>query len=90
MVETTYDLRYNIAAFVIAICSIEFVLPEKAFSILEEKDYKLCDKDTLDMVEMSKEMSYREVGNVYGLDKNAVYGRVRRYKAKKKSPQTAI
>ena len=81
MIETTFDLRYNIAALTIAILSNK--TPEQAFAVIEEtsptKVYD--DRDVIDMVRFQKQgMTYREIGEMYGINKDAVRNRMRKKK----------
>lgn len=84
LVETTYDLRYNIAALTIAICSDAFMLPEKAFSILEEKDLKIDVADTEDMLALREQgLTYRDIGEIYNSTGSNVYKRLKNYRRKR-------
>lgn len=81
--ETALDLRYNIAAFTIAICSEEFMLPEKAFSIISESCYMHTDEDVKDMLEMVNQgMTYRQIAEIYNSTASNIFHRVKRYKSK--------
>lgn len=83
--ETSLDLRYNISALTIAICSEKYMLPEEVFSIIENKKININDEDMRDMLAMrDKGMTYRKIGEIYGIDQHAAHGRVRRYKDKKR------
>lgn len=87
MVETTYDLRYNIAAIMIAICSDKYLLPEKAFSIIEEKYYRLGEDDVEDMLALKAQgITYRKISEIYGISDSAAFHAIRRYKEKKEEP----
>lgn len=81
MIETTFDLRYNIAALTIAILSNK--TPEQAFAVLTEESMTkvYSDKDVIDMVRFQKQgMTYREIGEMYGINKDAVRNRMRKKK----------
>ena len=81
---TVLDLRENIAAIYIAICSDEFMIPEKAFTVLEGNTFHIKDEDVEDMVKMKKQgMTYRKIAEIYGTSDSNVYHRIRRYRAKK-------
>lgn len=82
--ETAIDLRYNIAALTIAICSEEFMLPEKAFSIISESSYRSSDEDVEDMIKMINQgMTYRQIAEIYDSTGSNIFHRVKRYEAKK-------
>ncbi|WMM26698.1 hypothetical protein RBU61_08465 [Tissierella sp. MB52-C2] len=82
--ETALDLRYNIAALTIAICSEEFMLPEKAFSVISDKKFQLSNDDVEDMIELlNKGMTYRQVAEIYNSTNSNIHHRVKRYKSKK-------
>jgi hypothetical protein len=71
---------------------IEELLPEQAFVALETGDISdlrkrnilLTDKDTEDMIAMKKEITFREIGEIYGISTHAVIIRTRRYLQKHK------
>lgn len=82
--ETSLDLRYNIAALTIAICSEEFMLPEKAFSIISDKNFQLSSDDVEDMIALLNQgMTYRQIAEIYNSTNSNIHHRVKRYKAKK-------
>lgn len=84
MVETTYDLRYNIAALTLAICSEMFMLPEMAFSTLEESVFKIGIEDTEDMLALREQgLTYRDIGEIYNFTGSNVYKRLNNYKRKR-------
>lgn len=84
MRETALELRYNIAALAIAICSDKYMLPEGAFSALDKRGYQTNDDDIEDMLVMRcKGMTYREIGEVYGWGADTTYSRMKRYRDKK-------
>ena len=88
MAETAFDLRYNIAAFYLAILKKDIATPEQAFAIIggKERISAYNEQDTVDMAEMvAKGMTYEEVGEMYGIRRDAVYSRIKRYKFKKTS-----
>ncbi|WP_333637806.1 helix-turn-helix domain-containing protein [Tissierella praeacuta] len=82
--ETALDLRYNIAALAIAICSEEFMLPEKAFSVIADKNFQLNYDDVEDMIALLNQgMTYRKIAEIYGSTDSNIFHRVKRYRAKK-------
>lgn len=83
-VETVLDLRYSIAALTIAICSEEFMLPEKAFSVISESSYRSSDEDVEDMIKMINQgMTYRQIAEIYDSTGSNIFHRVKRYKKNK-------
>lgn len=90
-VESSLDLRYNIAAMYIAILREDIATPEQAFAAIEGLTITRIynDKDTLDMIGMKEQgLGYEEISQIYGLTKDAVRRRIERYK--KRTSQTAI
>lgn len=80
------------SAFALALISHVYLTPERAFEQLNvgEKPRKKAGQrkeitagDVIDMVEMKETMTYKEIGKIYGLKADAVYGRIRRYRGKK-------
>ena len=90
--ETALDLRYNIAALTIAICAEEFMLPEKAFSIISDSNYKSSSEDVEDMIKMRNQgLTYKAIAEIYDLTDSTIFKKIKYYKVKKKkSSQTAI
>lgn len=83
-VETVLDLRYNIAALTIAICSDKYMLPEEAFSIISDSYYKSSDEDVEDMIKMINQgMTYRQIAEIYDSTGSNIFHRVKRYKTNK-------
>jgi DNA-directed RNA polymerase specialized sigma24 family protein len=70
--------------------------PETAFQILEEGERnmnysKLTELDTLDMIKFREEgITYREIGEMYGISESAAYKRIMYYKKHKKNRSTAM
>ena len=82
--ETALDLRYNIAALTIAICSEQYVLPEKAFSIISEEKYHLSDEDAEDMLRLRDQgVRTKDIADMYGMSSSDMIHRIKRYKVKK-------
>ena len=57
--------------------------PERAWAYLGEVDVKpnktITNQDIEDMIQLKKTMTYTELGEVYGITRNAVYRRIKRY-----------
>lgn len=82
------DLQYNIAALTLAILREDIATAEQAFSIIERRKNRTVYnyKDTLDMIKMTEQgLTYDEIGEIYGISGDAVYGRIRRYKKRTNS-----
>lgn len=87
-IETSMDLSYNIAALCIAILRDDIATPEQAFAILEKREVKTAynHEDTEDMIKMRYQgLSYKEIGEIYGISKDAAYWKIRRYKERTNS-----
>ena len=81
MIDTTYDLRDNISALTLAICSEGFLLPEQAFSILEKTKFVISVEDTEDMIAMREEgITYGKIGEIYNTSDSNIYHRLKRHK----------
>lgn len=84
-VESSLDLRYNIAAMCVAILREDIATPEQAFAILEEKGIKTAytDEDVEDMTKLYEQgLCYEEIGRIYGLSKYTIRRRIERYRKK--------
>lgn len=87
-IEPALDLQYNFAALCIAILREDIATPEQAFAVLEGKEIRTAynDKDTLDMISMKDQgLCYQEIGEMYGIGGDAVFGRIKRYKKRTNS-----
>lgn len=76
-------------AFALALLCHTYLTPERAFELLEpgrkpkRKAYQskcITEADVSDMVKMKETMTYRQIGQVYGMKADTVYTRIRRYK----------
>ena len=75
-------------AFALALLCHTHLTPERAFEQLDigrkpKKAYQskaITDADVADMVKMKKTMTYKQIGQIYGMKADAVYSRIRRYK----------
>lgn len=61
--------------------------PEQCFEFLdtlEKPAYNktITDEDIRNMIRLKEDMTYKEIGEAYGLSESAAYKRIRRYKAK--------
>lgn len=80
---TAIDLMPNYLA--LAICILTKRTPEMAFAFLDGENEKkkrrdITEQDIKDMIELKKTMTYREIGELYGLTEGAVCNRIRYYK----------
>lgn len=83
MAESAYDLRYNIAALCVAILRDDIATPEQAFNAIDGKQVRsvYSNQDTADMAMMVEQgMTYQKVGDIYGLERDAIFHRVKGYK----------
>ncbi len=77
-------------ALAVAIMSQQYLTPEQAFDRLEigvpkQLPKRICrrdltSQDSADMVKLKTNMTYQQIGDVYGLKADAVYNRIRRFK----------
>ncbi|QZY56693.1 helix-turn-helix domain-containing protein [Crassaminicella profunda] len=82
-----WELRYNIAALAIAMIREDIFSAEDAFKRLEGKKKRICreadPKDTEQMIRLKeKGLTYKQIGEAFGISKDAVYRRMKRYKEK--------
>lgn len=82
-----WELRYNIAALAIAMIREDIYSAEDAFKILESKKKETCKKvdaeDIKEMIGLKKQgMTYKQIGELFGMSKHAVYKRIKKYKEK--------
>lgn len=78
-------MNYNYYALVVAIlndCS-----PECAFALMNgeygNKPNKLTDNQIEEMIEVKKTHTYKEMADIYGMSKDAIYMQIKRYKQRK-------
>lgn len=84
-VQEAFDLSYNIAALCVAILDESIATSEQAFNAIEDKQLNSVynEQDTIDMANMiAQGMTYRKVGKIYGLKRDTIFDRVKRYKKK--------
>lgn len=70
----------GVMALTVAILSPQFLTPEQSFRKLwgEAKRPRTCPSETLDMIRMKETMTYQQIGDLFGLNADAVYNRIRR------------
>lgn len=71
--------------YALLVCILRPVTIEKSFDLLDGKITKknntsISKKDIEDMIRMKQDMTYDELGDMYGISKQAVYRRIKRYK----------
>lgn len=87
---TSLDLADNISALATAICSDKFLTVEEAFAIVERRKTKFSPtlNDKEDMYNFKKEgMTYRAIGEMYGMHYDNVFKIIKNYKRKKETLQ---
>ena len=71
-------------ALTVAILSPQYLTPEQSFRKLWGKNSRprhqpvVPQEDTDDMLKMKAIMTYKQIGDLYGISANAVYNRIRR------------
>lgn len=81
MSETALDLRYNISALIIAILRKDILTPEQAFAVIADKEKPIADVEEIQELRNTG-MSYREIGDIFGVDQSSIYYRLKRHNAK--------
>jgi DNA invertase Pin-like site-specific DNA recombinase len=74
-----YDLRYNYCALALAVIKRNYTI-DTAINYFSPNVQPAATKDeAADMLSMRQSgMTYREIGDVFGVNKSAVYNRIRR------------
>jgi len=82
-------------ALIVAILAVDYHTPELAFDALNQGVKRrhvtkktesvpihksLTNIDVVDMITMKETMTYKQIGNIYGMKADAVYNRIRRFK----------
>ena len=78
-------------ALALAILSPRFMIPDQACMVLAKGKYNrrksrpiqrkdITDEDVSQMVKLKEKLTYKQVGELYGMTADAVYTRIRRYK----------
>lgn len=71
--------------YALLICILLPVTIEKSFDLMEgritkKRNTAITRNDVKDMIRMKQSMTYEEIGEMYGISKQAVYRRIKRYK----------
>lgn len=71
--------------YALLICILRPVTIEKSFDLLEgritkKRNTSIRKDDIADMIRMKQSMTYEEIGEMYGISKQAVYRRIKRFK----------
>lgn len=77
-------------AFALSLISPDYLTPEKAFECIDkgkpreqflDKCHRdITNQDVADMVQMKESMTYKQIGDIYGMNPGTVYTRIRRFK----------
>ncbi len=92
MMSDTCRNPLAVGYYALTLCILKNIVPEQAIAYIETGHHiKLSEKDVEDMRKFKKSgMSYRQIGEMYGITHEAVYGRLRqRKKTEKKVDQCA-
>ena len=73
-------------ALAVAVLSQNYSTPEMAFECLVngrklKKNIMLTDADFEDMLKMKDYLTYKEIGDIYGLEESSAFRRMKKYKA---------
>jgi len=74
--------------YALLICILKPVTVEQSFRMMNGLfdnviNTSITKDDIEDMIRLKQEMTYEAIGKLYGLSKNAVYRRIKRYKEAK-------
>ena len=77
-------MKENFYALLICILKPDYTI-DKSLQIMIDGLFKkenttINKSDIEDMIRLKQEMTYEEIGEIYGLSKQAVYRRIKRYK----------
>lgn len=76
--ESDYDLRYNISALIVCIFRADIKTPEQAFAVIQDID--IPKGETEEWIRLKEAgLSYKEIGEIFGVTDNTVYRRLKRY-----------
>ena len=77
-------MKENFYALLICIlkpsCTIDVSLQIMMDGVFKKENTTIDKPDIEDMIRMKQEMTYEEIGEIYGLSKQAVYRRIKRFK----------
>ena len=80
-------MKENYYALLICImkpsCTIDVSLQIMMDGLFRKENTTIDRPDIEDMIRLKKRMTYEEIGELYGLSKQAVYRRIKRYKEAK-------
>jgi hypothetical protein len=68
--------------YALALSILKGWIPERSFAYLADEPWNniLTEQDTRDMVALKEDLSYKKIGELYGISKGAVFNRVQRFK----------
>lgn len=61
-------------------CTIDTSLQIMIDGVFKKENATIGKPDIEDMIRLKQKMTYEEIGEIYGLSKQAVYRRIKRYK----------
>ena len=77
-------MKENFYALLICILrpdyTIDMSLQVMVDGLFKKENTTIAKTDIEDMIRLKQEMTYEEIGEIYGLSKQAVYRRIKRYK----------
>jgi DNA-binding CsgD family transcriptional regulator len=94
MNKKVVKMNENWCALCVAI--LKNVTPEQAFDCLDGKlkntnfNHGITEQDILDMIELKKNYTYAEIGEMYGISENAVFKRMKRYLEPKETKKQKV
>lgn len=77
-------MKENFYALLICILKPDYTI-DKSLQVMIDELFKkenttIRKPDIEDMIRLKREMTYKEIGEIYGLSKQAVYRRIKRFK----------
>lgn len=81
--KKTLELEHNIAALAVAILREDVSIQEQAFAVISGEKFNFTISDIKDMIKFKEQgFTYKQIGEIYGIDKYNVYSKIRRHRKK--------
>ncbi|MFA6105910.1 MAG: helix-turn-helix domain-containing protein [Patescibacteria group bacterium] len=75
-------MNENEMALIVAILSPKTLTIEASFARISNEFAKYSNEDIVDMIELKKTMTYKQIADIYNITPDAVYNKIRRFTGK--------